>query len=806
MWKFLTAQILRHRTRNLIVLAILTLIMGYFLTKNKISNEMMQMLPKTDSTFIEYQKFKNQFGQDGSLVFIAFQDDNLFELNRFDSLVKFTNEIRNTDGVEECMSIARAVQLIKNDSLKKFDFKFLFPDHITSQTELDSLHQELSKIELYKELLYNESTNVYLLMISLDREIINTPERTPLIYKIKDLGISYGEKMGVEVHFSGMPLIRTETTQLLKGEMGIYMGLAILVAIILLTLFFRSFNATFYPIIIVFISLIWTFGVIGMLGYELTMLTVVVPTMIIIMGIENCIFLINKYHSEFREHNNKAKALIRVIHHIGNANFLTNATTAIAFASFITTGNKQLVEFGVVASICIIINYLLTLILLPTILSYLKPLSEQNINHLNSKPINKFLDFVINTILNHRKLIYGIMSVLLIIACFGISLLKTTGKVVDDVPKGGTVYQDLLFLEKNFNGVLPFEITVNTKVRKGVLNVQNMEKIDSLQTILYQYPQLSKSISIVNVVKYGNQVFYGNDPEYYEVPSKRDLAFLQKYIPTFERKPGKKTLIDNFVDSTLQTVRITAQIKDIGTTEINEIYDDLLPKVYSIFPKDKYDVSITGSAVTFLEGTNYLKINLLQSIGIAVVVIALLMSLLFTSFRMIVISMVPKLFPLIMTAGIMGFFDISLKPATIIVFGVSLGIAVNDAIQFLSRYRLQLIFTKGDIKLSVVNALKDAGHSMIYSVLVLFFGFGVFAFSSFGSISILGILVPVTLCMALFCNLFFMPSLILSTRKKGTTKNFINPPLQIITQENSPEEEAESKEIEKEVDLSDIKE
>lgn len=805
MWIFLTKQILRHRTRNLIILSILTIFMGYFLTKNKISNEMMQMLPKTDSTFLEYQKFKEKFGQDGALLFIAFQDDHLFQLDRFDSLHKFTNELRNTEGIEECLSVARTIQLVKNDSLKKFDIKLLFPEEIASQAELDSLHQELDKIDLYKGLLYNDTSNVYLLMITLQKEIVNSPKRSPLMYLIKDMGTAFGEKMGVEVHFSGMPLIRTETTQLLKSEMGIYMLLAILVAIALLTIFFRSFSSTFYPVVIVLISLIWTFGTIGLLGYELTMLTAVVPTMIIIMGIENCIFLLNKYHTEFKEHGNKAKSLTRVIHHIGSANFLTNATTAVAFASFIVTGNKQLVEFGIVASISIMANYFLTLILLPTFFSYLKPLSAKNIRHLNAKPINKFLTFNIKVVQKYRNWVYGTLAVLLIIAVFGISRLKTTGNVVDEVPKDGTLYQDLLYLEKNFKGVLPFEITVNTHKKRGIMQIQNMQKIDSLQMLLEQYPQLSKSLSVVNVIKYGNQIFYGNNPEYYEVPSKRDLAFLQKYIPTFERKSDKKTLIDNFVDSTFQTIRITAQMQDIGTNEINALYDDLLPKVYKIFPKDKYEVSITGTAVTFLEGTNYLKGNLVQSIGLAIVVIALLMSMLFSSFRMILISMVPNLFPLLMTAGIMGYFGIAIKPATIIIFGISLGISVNDAIHYLSRYRLQLKMNNGKIQPAVLKALRETGHSMIYSVLILFFGFGVFAFSSFGSIQVLGMLVPVTLIVALFCNLFLMPSLLLTTRKKGTTENFVDPKIQIIDQEPLPEEEKkEFEKLEKSVDLSDI--
>lgn len=803
MWAALTRQILRYRIRNIIITLILTFCMGYFALQTTISSEMMKMLPNSDPTAQEYEKFREQFGQDGAVLFVSFQDPELFTLDHFNAFSDLANDYMAFPGITGCMAVSKLFTLERDDVDKKFVVNPIFKGRIDSQEVLDSLRREAENIPLYDGLLYNKESGVYMIMITLGEEASENAVRLPLISRIKTRGDIFGEKNGVEMHYSGMPYIRAETTKIVKDEMIIFLILAFVVAILFLYFFFRSFSATFYPILIVAISTVWTYGIVGLLGYELTALTAIVPTVVVIMGVENCIFLLNKYHTEYAAHHNKTKALARVIHHIGSANFLTNVTTAVGFASFTITGNTQLVQFGSVAALGIMANYLLTLVLLPTIYSYLKPLSARHTKHLSGKGVNKILTRVIYIFENKRPFVYAAMSVLIVVSAIGISRLQVTGNMVDEIPHDHVLYQDLLFMENNFKGVLPLELTIDTKTKKGVLNRRTLQKVDSLQNILNAYPEFSKSLSLADAVKYVKQAYYGGDPDFYEIPTTNELTFIMRYLPDFGGKqdnPANK-LLYNFVDSSLQIMRITVQMENIGTKEIARIREQLMAQCDELFPKDKYDVTITGSTLVFLEGTRYLSENLIYSLLLAIIVIATLMAMLFNSFRMIVISMIPNIVPLIFTAGIMGYFGIPIKPSTILIFGASLGISVNDSIHYLSRYRLQLKANNYDIHTSVVKAMKDAGRSMIYSVVVLFFGFGVFSLSSFGGVHVLGILIPTTLLMALFCNLFFLPSLLLSGKKRVTNTSFTDPRYHIIPDDESDEEIEE--EI-KDIDLDEV--
>ena len=537
--------------------------------------------------------------------------------------------------------------------------------------------------------------------------------------------------------------------------------------------------------LIVLISLIWVMGTMSLFGYKITMLTSVFPPLLIVIVVENCIFLLNKYYNEYRSHGNKVKSLSRVVQRIGNANLLTNATTAAGFAAFIITGNKLLVEFGIVASINIMVAYILTLFLIPIFFSYLPSPKKRHFKHLDKSAVSKLIEKVVKRVLTGRNPIYIITSVLLLFAVAGMIRLKTTGKIVDDIPQKDQLYKDLTFIEKNFNGVMPLEFSIDTKKKKGVQKLSTIKKIDKLQQVLATYPELSKSLSIADVLKFSKQAFYRGNEKMYSLPNNQEKNFILSYIPDF--KGNKRSVINSFIDSTMRYTRISTQMANIGTNEIQWIKDELRPKIDSIFNKEKYDVQITGVSVVFLKGNQFLVKNLFTSLLLALIIITILMALLFTSIRMILISLVPNIIPLLMTAAMMGYTGISIKPSTVLIFSIALGISVDNAIHFLSRYRLQLKINDWRIKDSVIEALRETGFSMIYSSVVLFFGFGIFVLSSFGGTQALGYLIAFTLIVALLSNLFLLPSLILTLDKRITTKTFKEPLLEIFDEEEDIE-------------------
>jgi len=781
MSQFLVRFILRNRLINLIVILCLTVIMGYLATGLKISYDFNQMLPPSDSTSIRYQHFKEVFGEDGSVMFIGIKSDELFSLKEFNDWWDLTYSIKAMEGVGEVVSLARIYQLVKDDSLRKLNFDLVFRNKPRSQAELDSLRDVVLSIPFYQGFLINKKTGATMMMVTLDKDKLKNKNRVRLVKDIVDLTDKFGENNDIQVHYSGLPYIRIKIAEKLQREQVIFVLAALILTVLILLAFFRSFKIALFTLLIVLINVAWILGVNVLLGYKLTILTAIIPPLLIVIVVENCIFMLTKFHHEFRLHGNKVKALSRMIQRLGSTNLLTNAATAAGFATFIITGNKILVEFGILASISIMVAYVLTLFLVPIIFSYLPAPVARHIRHLESGLVLQIINRVIRIVEHKRTLIYVIAILLVITGFAGITRLKSIGKIIDDITQKDPIYRDLAFIEENFKGVMPFEISIDTGKKRGVMKYATIEKIDELQQLMNGYPEISKSLSVTDVVKFARQAFYNGDTSYYGMPNTQELNFMIRYLPKMEE--GKRTILNSFLDTNMQVTRITSQLANIYTVDIQRIKDDIRPRIDSIFPPSEYKVILTGTSIVYLEGSKYLMKHLAMSLILAIILISGLMALLFSSARMIIISLIPNLIPLIMTAGMMGFLGINIKPSTILIFSIALGISVDNAIQYLSRYRLYLIFNNWKIKPSVISALKETGFSMIYSSSVLFCGFAIFIFSSFGGTSALGYLISFTLLMALLCNLFILPSFLLSLDKHLTTKKFKEPFLDLFDEE-----------------------
>jgi len=789
MFTHVSRFILKHRTFLIVVLSVLTAFMAFKGKDAKLSYENTSLLPENDSTRMEYQAFKDRFGEDGNVIVIGAINPELFKLDQFNAWADLGTEIRGIDGVLEVVNITRAINLVKNEETHQFNIVPVISKKATSQAEVDSLKNVILGLKFYEGMLYNPKTQATLMTVTLDKKKLNDISRIALINNIVKSVDAYKLKNNVEIHSSGMPYIRTVTMQKVKHELFLFVLISIAVATFIMFLFFKSIRVILSSLLIVGISIVWVMGTLVLFGYKITILTGVIPSLIVIIVIENCIYILNKYHWEYRSHGNKMWALSQVIHRIGFASLMTNAATALGFAAFILVPNQMLREFGVITSINIMVLYVLTITLLPIIFSLVDPPTPKHLKHLDNNFFGAVLDKVIYLISNRRNLIYGIAAGLIVIGFVGLSMMKTSGKVVDDFRSDDPTLIDLKFFEHNFGGVMPFEISVDTKKRNGILVYSTMQKIDKLQNTINQHPEFSKPLSLIEVFKFARQAYFGGDSSKYSLPSSMEKNFIFGYIPQNVNGSGN-SLLKSFVDSTKQITRISFQMADVGTNHMDSLMASILPQVDTIFDKEKFDVKVTGNSVVYARGTNFLIRNLFESVIIAIILISILMAFLFSSFRMILVSMVPNIIPLVITAAIMGFAGIPIKPSTIIVFSIALGISVDNAIQYLSRYRHELKVNNGAIKLSAINALREAGFSMIYTSIVLVLGFSVFIVSEFGGTQALGILISTTLLIAMFFNVMVLPSLLLTLDKRLVSKSFTEPIIEIYE-----ENEAEDKEL-----------
>ncbi len=860
MWNSIANFILKFRFLVLGLITLITVYLGYYaVTGIKMENKYGILLPKDSPTTQNYLDFKSHFGEDGGTFVIALKTDSLYTKENFLKWKKLGDTILQLKGVESVISEATLVKIRNNKKESRFEPEKIFSDLNLDYNEksLDVIKEEIKQNPLYKNVLYNDSTKVSLMMINIEESFLSDIKKSKVVFEIQKLAEKSLANVG-EIHYAGLPYLRVVLANRIQSEMYIFIGLSMLVSAILMYLFFKSFRAVLICMTVVGVSVVQAMGMIALFGYHVSVMMALIPPLMIVIGIPNCIYLYNKFHQELALHGNRAKALQRIVSKTGIAMFLTNITTALGFFTFLFTNSDKFFEFGVISTLNILLSYVVSLCLIPVFASFLKSTPDRHLKHLDRKIAVGFLNKLVFISSNKRHWVYIATLVVTIIFGFGIFRMKVTGNITGDIPKDDPIAKDIRFMEDNFGGAVPFEIMVNYKQKGRLYEKNTLQKVDEVQKMLAKDKDFSKSISIVDFVKVINMAYFDNNPNRYTIFSTRDKKRLGKYIENFEMTNNNAFSIKELADTSKFILRIRTQIKDEGAYEISDKVSSVSNKIDSILNPDKnvveafyrqyangkavyidsildgrpniynaltsvisnknedlqfkfdsdeklikkyyntpefktqlrqaidneyYDVTITGTSVVVSEGTQYLVWNLLFSILFAVVSIAFLMSFLFFSIRMVFVSMVPNIIPMIITAGIMGWFNIPLKPSTLLIFSIALGITVNDTIHFLARYRQELSHKRWDLKDCIIISIQETGLSIIYTSVILFFGFIVFMFSDFGGTQALGYLSAITYLIALITNLVLLPTLLMTLERKVTTKTFEEPMFELYDEE-----------------------
>ena len=788
-WEVVARKILRNKIGILIAIILATIFLSYQWKYMRFTYTEANLLPDDHPINVEYDEFLNLFGEEGNLVVLGVKDSSLFTPKNWNEWHNLAKKIKNYEAVETVLSINDLQQLVKDTAQNSFILKPLVKDSIDSQIGIDSLKSDLlNKYPFYENFLFNSENQTIRTIVYLHQDIVNSAVRRDFIVEeLIPLVTETELETGMDVRVSGMPYIRTLNSQVIIDEIGWFIGAALLVTSLIFFFFFRSLRATLISLVVVSIGVMWTFGILGLLKYEITVLTALIPPLIIVIGIPNCIFLINKYQHEVKKHGNKVKSLQRVITKVGNATLMTNVTTASGFATFILTESSLLKEFGVVASLSILAIFLLCLLIIPAIYSFFPHPKERHLEHLNRRWIGGFVNWMEKMVREHRVAIYVISIGMLAFSIIGIYQMKISGSLIEDMPKDTEFFKDIVFFENEFDGVMPLEFIVDTKRKRGVMKLSTLKRMDEFEEAIAEHPELSRPISVVSLVKYAKQAYYNGNPKYYQLPSSQENSFIMSYV---KNSNSEVSMLKSFVDSTGQYARITTFMKDIGTGRMERIEEDLKKSAQKLFPEEQYTISMTGKALVFQKGTKYLVKNLVISLSLAILLISIFMAFMFRSFRMIIVSLIPNLLPLLITAGLMGFVGVPIKPSTILVFSIAFGISVDDTIHFLAKYRQELQANHWKIRKSVYAALRETGVSMFYTSIVLFFGFSVFTISSFGGTVALGALVSITLLFAMLSNLLLLPSLLLSLERMIANKETLKEPtLDIIPDEDDNENE-----------------
>jgi predicted RND superfamily exporter protein len=840
------------------------------ITDLRVDNRYGILLPKDHPTQMNYVKFKEQFGEDGATLVMAISSKDLYSEKKFKAWKELGDKILAQPGVETVISEATLFNIVNDTAEQKFVIHRIFYDTTFKEKSIDSIRTIIKKNPAYKNVLYNDSSEVSLMLIGLNEKVLEDKVKSKVVFHIEELTKQYEPTLG-KFYFSGLPHIRVTVAKRILNEMFLFLGLSVLASSLLLYIFFRSFRIVIQCNLVVFVSVIWALGTIALFNYSLTIMMALIPPLLIVIGVPNCVFIVTRYHQEFKRMGNKTKALFIMIRRIGPVTFLTNLTTAVGFVTF--TSSDRLAEFGVISSLNIMVVFFLSLFIVPILASYSAPPKERHLRHLSRVYSQGFIEYIILIITRYRPIVYVLSVVMLVVGIYGMTKITATGNVTGDIPENDQISRDLKFIERNFGGSIPFEITVNYKEPGKLFNETTMTRVEEVQQMFERDTLFSKSLTYLDFLKVINMSYHQGNPAYYKIIKKRDMLKLKTYFEKFDFNNvnnGNLSLKD-LVDTANTTLRIRTQMKDLGSYSVAQKVDTLKLEVDALMNPEReewerlfkkyeggdltcfdslvsypaiandvilsiaegdealqyafdvdpdklytyrtkkssrnrlrnaidnqyYDVTFTGISVVVSEGTKYLFVNLLQSLLFAVLSIALLMAVLFRSFKIIVVSMIPNIIPLLLTAGLMGYFNIPLKPSTLLVFGIALGITVDNAILFLAKYRQELKANAHDMNYAILTSLRETGLGIFYTSVILFFGFIMFVFSQFGGTKALGLLVSITILVGMVTNLIILPSLLLSLQKRIMSKSFEEPYFEIFDEEEDYDTEKIQIEISK---------
>ncbi len=760
MWTKLAHIVLKFRLFLIIILGIVTVFMAYLAKDLEMSYQFAQTVPANDPDMIQFMEFKEQFGEDGNILAIGMMDSAVYTPNNFYRLSLLCEEINRIKGVEEVFGLPRVKRIKKDTDNKKFYIDNIFTTIPEDQSTLDSLLSLVRDQRIYAGQLFNETNGANLILVTLDKEVLNSVKRIQVTNDILFLGKEFTKKTDIELKYAGLPFVRSVVAGRIRNEMQLFLFLSVIISGMILMLFFRSWDAVVFPMIIIGVVVIWSMGTLALFGYKITILTGLLPPIIVVIGIPNSIYLLNKYHQEIDKYGNKIRALSVMIRKTGIVTLLTNLTTAIGFGVLVLTKILILREFGIVASILIMATFIVSIILIPAVFSYLPTPRGKRLKHLNFKLIDKFLTGVDLLVHQHKYKVFVVIGILAGVSLIGIYRVHSVSFMIDDIPEDSQIKKDLVFFETNFSGIMPLEIVVNTGRKRGVINNRNLKKFDELEHFLEGREFISKPLSIVSLVKAARQAFYNNNPDYYGLPDQRDQNFIFRYL---KGETTDSQLIKSFVDSTGRVMRISLKIADIGSNKMNSLIQDTInPKLNEIFSESDIKAYPTGTTLMFVKGNIFLIQNLRVSLILAFILISAIMALLFRNWKMIILSLIPNMIPILITAGLMGFAGIPFKPSTAITFSIAFGISVDFSIHFLAKYRQELFANNFRVPLAITNSIREIGTSMVYTSMVLFAGFIIFAWSNFGGTIALGKLTSITLLIAMFTNLIFLPALLLA--------------------------------------------
>lgn len=737
----------------LLVILGLTAFFGYQTSKIGFDYNFETFFPKNDKDTDFFLEHRKRFGTDNDFVLIGLKNNKgIFNYPFLEKVQKLTDTLKHIPDVKAVISPTEIAELTRDP--------------------LMGVPSELPYLRWKQDSLYAiDSTRIYrtpeLLgsLFSVDGKslciIINHTERigdnecTMLTNNIYNLGPLFQFD---EFHVAGRCIGQTYYTGQMKGELILLLLAGFVAMVILMIIIYRSAIAVILPLLVVGLVVLWDMGFMNLTGKKIDVLANAIPTILVVTGLSVAVHIITKYIDHLREGWTKIDSLKDTVTHVGLANFFTTLTTVVGFASLATTGIKPIDDFGLYTAFGVALSFIIAYTVIPALLFLLPVPQKTGYVGFPKLTWNNALITIFSFVTGKKYWVLGGVALLVVGMIYGITRIRENTYIMDDLSKKSQLKKDFMFFGEEFQGTRPFEMSLTVKdTSKTVFDRDVLIEIEKMEVFLKNNYGLGYIFSPVSLVKATNRSYAGGDPSGYILPeSDSRLRKIVKELKAFH----SNEMIKSLISEDFRTARIRSIFQDVGSYKANKMNLAFHESMNSNVSKDLFEYKLTGTAELIDKNNRNLAWNIASGILIAFVVVGIILAILFKSFSIVMIGIITNVIPLILLGGIMGYFDINLKLSTAILFSIAFGIAVDDTIHFLSKFRHEILKEK-----TVLYALKrtylTTGKAMIITSILLCTGFGVLGISSFVGTKIIGSLTALTLFFAMIFNLTILPILIL---------------------------------------------
>ena len=741
--RIISLQIL-YPFRFLIVISLITIFSIIQLFFLKFDFTIENLFPENDQEVEQYYSFRDEFGREDNIISLTYNCDDPFLLKNYLENKKITQNLSKINGISNILSISNlGIELnISETNL---------PDENLTQKQLDEIRNYIFKYSIFTNNLISEDGTITSIILEVDESFNDHPGRLKIMKDIENII----DNSNWDWYETGIPVLRTKYVQYMIGDFIKFFPPVTIILLLVLYIMFKSMKIVLLPILTVFISVIWILGLMSLFDFSINIITYIVPTLVMIVGVADSVHILIKYNQDIKISNNTKISIKKTIQGIGNAILLTSLTTSIGFLSLLSTNIVMIKEFGFLVAIGVLIAFLVSIFLIPPLLILM-----DNTYPLKTKSSKKGIRYyilkqIVEVNKNHHLIILIISSIFIALFIYFASKVESNSALLDDLSSGNELFDDMKFTEENMGAVFPFEVIITAKdeknnfIENGIANSRIIVFVDKIQKKINSIPEIRKTISVVDYL----DIIHDNFNEEFEEKSYLNDELIFQYFVLNE------DIFQNLINFEYSKTRISARIKDINSTRAKEIVKEINEWKSENIPDD-IQISLTGTTLMALKVNDYLVNNLIISFLIAFGVIFVSMGFLFKSLKLAIFSMIPNLIPILFMAAIMGIFDIKLRPTTAMTFAIAFGIAVDDTIHYMVRFRQELSMNNGNFIEANSETIFSTGNAIISTSLILGCGFLVMVSSNFLPSRDFGFLSAITMFGAIIGDLFFLPTML----------------------------------------------